>query len=251
MRKKWTLLIGVGIVIGLICLGYFKSRQINPATGKRQFVNLSPEEEVVLAINAAPELVKQLGGLSENRVLRDSVKSVGQRLVHMSTRDLRPYAIDFHLLADPQACHVLSLPGGQVFITIGLLKRLQSVNQLAAVLSHEMGHIVARQATEKLATQGLFKGVIGPGGAGAGNDPDAGMRAYVAAVAGLTYDNRDELVCDQLAMRFMADAGYDPEALIAGVQLLNRDITPFAKMHVRDENYVGNLRDALQRFRND
>jgi predicted Zn-dependent protease len=249
MKNIWIILIGVGIVIGLIFLGLYKNRQKNPITGKRQYVNLSPEEEVKFAFNAAPELARQLGGLTDNMVLRDSVKSVGLRLVQMSSRDLQPYAFDFHLLADPHTSQMLGLPGGQVFLTTGLLKKLQSVNQLAAVLSHAIGHVVGRHATEKMATKGFLKGLLGPGGSVAGNDTEAGIRNFVKEMTDLIYDDSEELESDELAIRMMTDAGYNPEGLIEHVQLLNRGLTPFGKMHPKSPNYEKILRDKVQEFR--
>jgi len=62
-----------------------------------------------------------------------------------------PYLFEFHLLRDPQTVNAFALPGGQVFLTAGLLRRLSSEAQLAAVLGHEVGHVVGRHAAEHLA----------------------------------------------------------------------------------------------------
>jgi len=55
-------------------------------------------------------------------------------------------SFEFHLLRDPQTVNAFALPGGQVFLTAGLLRRLSSEAQLAAVLGHEVGHVVGRHA---------------------------------------------------------------------------------------------------------
>lgn len=52
------------------------------------------------------------------------------------------------------------MPGGQIFITVGLLKRLQSKDQLAGVLGHEVGHVVARHSAQQMAKQDLTQGLV-------------------------------------------------------------------------------------------
>ena len=72
-----------------------------------------------------------------------------------------PYQFQFHLLNDPETINAFALPGGQVFITEGLLKRLQTDGQLAGVLGHEIGHVVARHGAEHIAKQQLTQGLTG------------------------------------------------------------------------------------------
>ena len=56
-----------------------------------------------------------------------------------------------HLLADPRTVNAFALPGGQIFITDALLRRLETEGQLAGVLGHEIGHVVARHSAQRMA----------------------------------------------------------------------------------------------------
>ena len=87
----------------------------------------------------------------------------------------------FHLLRDPKTINAFALPGGQVFITEGLLNRMDNEAQLAGVLGHEIGHVIARHSA---AADGQ-----GP----ARPDPDGGRRRRVPATTGAA-DRNAQLV---------------------------------------------------------
>src|SRR4030067_676446 len=84
---------------------------------------------------------------------------VGQRLVAKSVASQTDSPFEFHLLADPDTINAFALPGGQVFITDGLLTRLQSEGQLAGVLAHEIVHVLARHGAQRIAKQELTQGL--------------------------------------------------------------------------------------------
>jgi predicted Zn-dependent protease len=250
MKRSMTILLVATMMIALVVLVYFKKSQTNPLTGARQYVDLSPDEEVILGIQSAPQLASQFGGLFENKLLRDSVKNVGDRLVKMSSFDLHPYKFDFHLLADQKNRRALSLPGGQVFITAGLLNQIRSADQLAGVLSHEMGHVVGRHAAERLAAKGLFHGLVGAGRSESGKDPDAKMKTYVSDLISMDFNESDETDCDGFALRFMADAGYNPEALLGNLEILNSKSVSFNKNHPKGESRLIKLDQAIRKYLN-
>ncbi len=105
-------------------------------------------------------MAAQHGGLYPDKLLQDYVDQVGEQVVQQSAAESTPYPFEFHLLRDPQTVNAFALPGGQVFITAGLLRRLSSSAQLAAVLGHEVGHVVARHGAEHLAKQQLGAALV-------------------------------------------------------------------------------------------
>ncbi len=76
------------------------------------------------------------------------VQGVGRRLVERSDASRSEYVdnYNFYLLNDPQTINACALPGGQVFITLGLLQKMTNEAQLAGVLGHEIGHVVGRHS---------------------------------------------------------------------------------------------------------
>ncbi len=88
---------------------------------------------------------------------KGNVASISTALIESST----PYQYAYHLLADPQTVNAFALPGGQVFITRALYDRLQTDGELAGILSHETGHVVARHSAEQIAKAQLTQGLTG------------------------------------------------------------------------------------------
>ena len=79
---------------------------------------------------------------------------VGQRASSNASNAARsPYAGNFHfyLLDDPETINAFALPGGQIFITAGLYRRMQTEAELAGVLGHEIGHVIHRHSAEQMA----------------------------------------------------------------------------------------------------
>jgi beta-barrel assembly-enhancing protease len=217
----------IGLVIAVISLvGYFGNRALNPVTGRKQSLALSAEQEVALGLQSAPEMAAQFGGLSHNAAATRAVKDMGFEIVGALGQDAGPYQFDFHLLADPQTVNAFALPGGQVFITEALLSRLDTPGQLAGVLGHEAGHVVARHSSEQMAktqlAQGLATGAVIAGSDQRGGYTTAAVAQFVSQFALLKYSREHELESDRLAVRFMVRAGYDPRSMIEVMNILEQ-----------------------------
>jgi predicted Zn-dependent protease len=212
------LLIAAGIALFSL-LSYFGTRQTNPVTGEAQYVDLSPEQEIAMGLQAAPQMAAQHGGLHPDRQAQALVDEVGNRIVAASAAKDSPYQFEFHLLADTQTVNAFALPGGQIFITAALLERLETIGQLAGVLGHEVGHVIGRHGAEHLAKQKLTQGLIGAVGT-ATDVGGARMAAAIGQLLNMQYGRSDELESDKLGVVFMAQAGYDPRSLIGVMRIL-------------------------------
>jgi predicted Zn-dependent protease len=117
--------------------------------------------------------------------------------------------------------NAFALPGGQIFITDALLRRLETEGQLAGVLGHEIGHVVARHSAQQMAknqlTQGITGAVLVASGGGGG---EAQLAMMIGNMVNMKYGREDELESDELGVRFMSQAGYDPRALIGVMKIL-------------------------------
>jgi beta-barrel assembly-enhancing protease len=219
-------LIIAAIVAIVSIITYYSQRSSNPVTGEVQHVDLSPEQEVALGLQAAPEMAQQHGGLHPDAEAQAVVDRVGRRIVEHSAARESPYEYEFHVLADENMINAFALPGGQVFITAGLLKRMQTEGQLAGVLGHEIGHVVARHGAEHLAKARLTQGLTGAAVL-ATYDPDnpasrnsAAVAALIGNLVNMRFGRNDELESDKLGVRFTAEAGYDPRAMIEVMRVL-------------------------------
>jgi beta-barrel assembly-enhancing protease len=129
-------------------------------------------------------------------------------------------------LRDPQTINAFALPGGQVFLTAGLMRQLDNEAQLAAVLGHEIGHVIGRHGAEHIAKQQLGVSLVNAVGVAASDGSYSGGR-NAAAIAqavnqlmSLKYGRLDELESDRLGFKFMVEAGYDPRGIVELMEVL-------------------------------
>jgi predicted Zn-dependent protease len=214
----------VMVIAGLFT--YYGSRQKNTITGRTQAIALSPQQEVALGLRAAPQMTQKFGGLDDDATHQARVRAVGEKLVRSSAASGTPYEFKFSLLADRKTVNAFALPGGPIFITRALYDRLTNEAQLAGVLGHEIGHVVGRHSAEKLAKSQLGQTLVGAVGVATSDEYGrrGGMAQAAAAMVNqmvqLKYGREDELQSDSLGVRFMADGGYDPRALIDVMDIL-------------------------------
>src|SRR5918998_6814937 len=129
------------IVAAISLFAYFGKSETNRITQEKQHVaGITAEQEVALGLQAAPQMVQQFGGLDPDPQAQALVDRVGERLVSKSAAAQSPYQFEFHLLDDAETINAFALPGGQVAITEGLLRRLESEGQLAGGLGPENRH---------------------------------------------------------------------------------------------------------------
>lgn len=256
------LLIAV-VLAGFALCKYYSNSSHNEITGETQHIAISPEQEIALGLQSAPQMAEEMGGLSANQQATAIVKEVGRDIVQNSAARNTPYKYEFHLLADPQTINAFALPGGQIFITEGLLMRLTTDGQtlsrdmLAGVLGHEVGHVVARHSAERMAQMELAQGLTGAVTM-ATYDPSNPNMAYIAqSVANMItmkYGREQELQSDNLGVRFMLEAGYNPEYLIQVMEVLKQasggNRTPeFQSTHPDPENRQAAIQEAIQEWR--
>lgn len=251
----------VRLVIGVLfavfgLFNYFTTVSDNPITGEKQRVGLTPQEEIVLGQQGGQEVVQQFGGLYSDPALQSYVDQVGQQVVRRSAAAQSPYPFQFHLLNDPNTVNAFALPGGQIFVTTGLLRQLTAESQLAGVLGHEIGHVIARHGSEHLARRQLGVALVNAIGVAASDDPTSGRQAAMIAQAvnqlvNLNYGRQDELESDRLGFEFMTAAEYNPEGLVELMEILDKATQggkspEFLSSHPNPGNRVERLEALIQ-----
>ena len=241
----------IAVIIALFAIiTYFSSTSENPLTGEKQRVAMTPEQEIALGYQSAPQMAAQMGGISRNAQAVALVQRVGEHLVRQSVAAKSPYKFSFHVLADPKTVNAFALPGGPVFITEGLLRLLKSEAELAGVLGHEIGHVIARHSSERLAKQQLTQGLLGALVVGSGDFTTAQIGQVVGSMINMSYGREDEIESDGLGIRIMTEAGYDPRGMIRVMEVLAKASggsrqPEFMSTHPAPENRSERIREAI------
>lgn len=247
------LIIAAGIVIFSL-VKYFSSSEVNEVTGEKQYISLTKDQEIALGINSAPQMVEEFGGLSQNKQVQELVQQVGKKVVENSDAKKTQYPFQFYVLSDKRTVNAFALPGGPIFITEALLNRLQNEDQLAGVLGHEVGHVIARHSAEQMSKQQLTQGIAGAAGVAAGDVNSAYYAQVVANMVNMKYGREDELESDDLGVRFMIQSGYNPEALIGVMDILEEasggsNVPEFQSTHPSPSNRRASIQKAIEKYK--
>lgn len=249
---KGRLAIAVLIALFSLC-SYYSSSQKNPVTGEVQHIgSITPAQEVQMGLQALPQMLQEFRGESRDARATQLVKEVGAELVRNSVAAQSDYRFDFHLLADRDTVNAFALPGGQVFITECLLGKLESQAQLAGVLGHEIGHVLARHGAERMAKQQLTQGLTGAAVMASGSQNSAQLAMMVGNMINMKYGREDELESDKLGLQFMVDSGYDPRSMIGVMEILERATgggrgqPEFMSTHPNPGNRIGHIKEHIR-----
>ena len=228
----------LGLLAAVIALGQTACTQVrNPATGELQYTSLSPADERKLGQQEHPKALRQFGGAYGDKGLQAYVAGVGERVKDASELGAEPFTFT---LLDSDVVNAFALPGGYVYVTRGLMALANNEAELAGVLGHEVGHVTARHSAQRydqakigqfgtLAAQlggmllgGYFGGAQGAqlGGQYLGQAGSAGAQAWVQS-----YSREQEFEADQLGIRYLGAAGYDPAAMASFLATLQADDT--------------------------
>jgi len=206
----------------LVALSFsFTGCSVNPVTGEKNFVLPNLDEDWERNVGAqmyAPMRQSQGGDYVLDPVLTEYVAAVGERLAAQSSRDL-PY--EFHVLNN-SVPNAWALPGGKIVVNRGLLTELGSEAELAAVLGHEIVHADAahgaRQQSKGLLTQvGMMAAIIygsSKAETAAGQQIAMMVPQLGAQLITTKYGRDAERESDLYGMRYMSEAGYDPQGAV-------------------------------------
>lgn len=252
---KFRLIIGVAIV-AFAYLRKCSQRQENPYTGKMQTISLNTEQEIQIGIRQAPAMANQHGGLYPNNQYQAYVDQIGKKLVDNSIAKKSAYKYEFHLLKDDRTINAFALPGGQIFITYALFSKLTDSNgrlnedMVAGVLGHEIGHVLGKHSNERISEANFWKLIT----MGASVGADMGNLANSIGQQTLLKNGRgDELESDEIGVKLMLDAGYDPRYLINVMEILKAAAGPnrvpeFQSTHPDPENRIQKIKEAIQKY---
>lgn len=249
---KITIIIGL-VMAGFALFKYYSAEQVNPITGEKQHISISADQEIAIGLQSAPQMIQQYGGLYPDQKTQDLVKQVGQKLVQGTIAAKSEYPYEFYVLSDPNTVNAFALPGGQVFITTALLGRLENEAQLAGVLGHEIGHVIHRHGAERIAKMDLTEGLTGAAVIAAGDYQSAQFAQMVGNLINMKYGRDQELESDDFGVRLLIEAGYDPQALMGVMDILEQSsggqkVPEFQSTHPSPENRREKIMEAIKKY---
>lgn len=191
----------------------------NEATGRSQFTGLmSTASENRIGVEEQQKAQAQFG-VVEDKAVQAYVQGICARLLPgVERRDVN-YTCT---VLDSPVINAFALPGGYVNINRGILAFANSEAEVAAVLAHEIGHVTAKHISERYSqaaiTQlGAAALSIGLGSQSANQLIGMGANMYLAS-----YTRGQESEADDLGIRYLNRAGYNPDAMASFLASLQR-----------------------------
>ena len=240
------------LLIGFLAAGCLR----NPVSNRRQARLISEASEREIGAKTREELVLQYGEVGDPP-LRAYVARVGRRVAAVSDRPRLDYAFT---VLDSDVVNAFAAPGGFIFVTKGLLERMESESELAAVLGHEIGHVCAWHSVTMIQKQmgtGILT-LLGTIAAGVAAGPEASIAVLqTAGLFGdlymLGYSREHELEADRVGLRYALSAGYDGRAALTFFRRLEtlekqagqEEWEPYLRSHPPAESRVALANESL------
>jgi len=209
-------------IIGLLLIVVFSLFLACTTTGpggKTSFIAIPTSQEVAIGAGMAEELSKTEKTLPDT-VWQKYLNEVGQKIVTVCDR--KDITYHFTVIESDQV-NAFAAPGGYVYFYTGLLREMKTESEMAAVMSHEISHVVARHSIKRvqsamgvaLATDLVF----------GGKNPGAAVDAAINIGMGLAfagYSRDAEREADRFGIHYMVKAGHDANGAVAMFETLAR-----------------------------
>ena len=221
---------GLVVLLGLV-IGISAACSVNPVSGIPEVTLISAKQEQEIGAEEAKKVEQEMGLLDDDQFV-SYLNQLGQRLAEQSPRKDVPY--QFHLvdMVEPNA---FALPGGYVYVTRGLLALVNTEDELAGVVGHEIGHVAARHTVQRISRQGPFAlltnlvaGITGLVSPFVGNII-GGVGEFAQSLVFAPYSRSQETEADKVGQKIEANAGWDPTGLSTFLRTLERQVELMTK----------------------
>lgn len=190
----------------------------NPATGRRQFMLVSDEALAGLGAQAWQDALARLPLVSNAETQRRLV-NIGERVAAVS--NIQNQAWEFVVFDSPEV-NAFVLPGGKVGFFRGLMDLVTSDDEIAAVVGHEVAHVSARHAAERMSQQMALQLGLTVAAAALSQEYGENAEAIAGALGAgvmygviLPYSRMHELEADALGVTLMRNANFDAQGALS------------------------------------
>jgi len=240
----------------LAAAGLVSGCAANPVTGRSQLMLMSEQEEIQIDRQNSPFQLSSDYGTIQDHALQGYLAEVGLGLAALSHRPRMPYRFNG---VNATYINAYAFPGGTICATRGILLKLNDEGELASLLGHELGHVNARHTARQMSQAMLTQVLVGGAAAVVGSQSNAlgDLTAQLGSIGAgallASYSRDNEREADDLGLRYMAAAGYDPRGFVGLMEMLrnlnqqkpNTVQTLFSTHPMSEERY----QDALDAVR--
>jgi predicted Zn-dependent protease len=198
---------------------------MNPVSGRPELVLVSRAQEQELGEEESRRVADEMG-LVDSPALRAYVEQIGHRLAKHAPGGDTNYSFR---IVDVQEPNAFALPGGYVYASRGLLALMNSEDELAGVMGHEIGHVAARHAVRRITRAAPIGILSGVGAAVTGivspmlGQAVGGIGSMAGALVLAPYSRGQESEADRVGQTMAAAAGWDPEGIAHALHTLERE----------------------------
>lgn len=242
-----------GVVLGCLLLTGCATTAFGTVEKGVASVLISPQQENKLGLEFKQDLEQKehVVYLNDPAVV-SYVRAVANKVIAPAKRERPEVTWQVNVIDDPKTVNAFATPGGFLYVYTGLLLAAGNEAELAGVMAHEAGHVVARHSARQMVDAYGLQAITA---LALGKNPNllAALGANVAAKGFMLANSRsDETEADEYGARFAAAAGYDPNALITFFQkLLQQEghtprILAFLSDHPTTPDRIAHLKAYLQ-----
>lgn len=212
---------GIVALIGLLI-----SCSTSP-TGRSRLLMVDEASMIPMAAQSFTDM-KEKEMVSKNAAVNQYAQCVVQPLIREAQQRYGLPTTGWEVVVfDSETVNAFAMPGGKVGIYTGLMDLAETPDQLAAVMGHELAHVIAKHSAERLSTAQLT--ALGVTAAGVALSHNDNQRAIMAAVGigaqvgiMLPFSRVHETEADQMGQELMARAGFDPSQAIRLWELMGK-----------------------------
>ena len=223
-------------------------------TGRKQFVVMPESQMTVMGVQSFTQMQQDTPVVTDAAV-NNYVRCVGNAIIRLP--EVQRYSSDWEIVVfEDSAVNAFALPGGKIGVYRGLLGVAETPDQLAAVMGHEVGHVLARHGNERVSqqfavgeTMTLLEGWMASKNVANRNSAMAllGLGTQVGIL--LPFSRVQESEADEVGQSLMAQAGFDPSASVTLWQNMGKDggkqPPEFLSTHPSHSSRIDDLRAGM------
>ncbi len=223
------------------------SCETNDTLGRSQLLLVDDAQLEQSALAAWQEQLKT-AKISRDPVLNKRIQTVGARIVAAAGLGGKPW--EYVLFDDPQP-NAFVIPGNKVGVNTGLFTVVKNDDQLAAVIGHETGHVIAKHAAERASQQIAAQGVLQAAQGATKGEVQKAVASYggLGAQLGFLLPYKHESEADRIGVDLMVKAGYKASEAVAlwqNMMTANSGAPPeFLSTHPSDKTRIKDLQNYI------